>query len=135
MAANQRRDEYLEAFAPEKQEGEDVEDGEHVSQGEAAANAKADGSESNRSQDPAAADSGVNTVGRTATARRRGSTAPPVSSGEKEKEHATAAIGNAAGDGLGRQAERDLMEKQLDKELMDIYHEMTECVAFHDLIQ
>ena len=137
VATSKRRDEYLKTFEPETQEGGDVEDGEHVSQGAAAADAKAGSGESN-GEDSAAADSAVTTIGRTGSASdgRRASTAPPGeegSPGEKEKERVTAAVGNAAGDGLGRQAERDLIEEQLEKEALEIFNEMKECMIFHDL--
>eukprot|EP00752_Nemacystus_decipiens_P015157 g13502.t2 len=130
VATSKRRDEYLKTFEPENQQGEDVEDGEHISQGKATAAANA-GGESN-SQDSSAADSGVTTVGRTSTPRvgRRASTTPPgerAFSGKKEKGHDT------AGDGLGRQAERDLIEEQLEKETLQIFNEMKECMIFHDL--
>lgn len=138
VATSKRHDEYLKTFEPEKQEDEDVEDGEHVSQGEAAPDAKAGGGSESSSEESASADSGVTTVGRTETARggRRASTAPPGregSSGEKEKERVATAISNAAGDGLSRPAERDLIKEQLEKEALEIFNEMKECMIFHDL--
>lgn len=137
MATSKRRDEYLKTFEPEgEQEDDDIEAGEQIVQGRAATDAKVGSGESS-SEDSAAADSGVTTIGRTGTERdgRRASTAPPKGEGSPgdREEHVTTAVGNAAADGLARQAERDMIEKQLEKEALELFSEMKECMMFHDL--
>lgn len=141
MATSKRHDEYLKTFEPENQENFDVEDGEAVSEGEAAADARDAGGERNTG-DTAAADSGVTNEGRTGPARngRRSSTAPPGGEMspdegiEKEKEHVADAVGNRAREDVSRKAGKDLTEEQLEKEMMEMYKEMKECMIFHDLL-
>ncbi|CAN0395611.1 unnamed protein product, partial [Hapterophycus canaliculatus] len=44
-----------------------------------------------------------------------------------------AAAGNAAERSRSRQAERDLIEAQLEKEALALFFELRECTTYHDL--
>eukprot|EP00903_Cladosiphon_okamuranus_P018374 g16902.t2 len=130
IEATKRHQEYLETFKPEKQGGEDVKDGHHISEREVAAttDAKAGGGEGSNE--------GSTTVARTGATRddRSASEAAPGAEGspsEKKEEHVTAAVENAAGDGRSRQAERDLIDEQLEKESRKLFNEMKKCMEFH----
>lgn len=56
--------------------------------------------------------------------------AAEVGDGGSENNHKDAA---AAKDGLGRQAEKDPIKDQLEKEAVEIFNEMKECMIFHDI--
>lgn len=49
------------------------------------------------------------------------------------KEGNVAAVGNAAEAGRKRQADRDVIEEQLEKEALAIFQEMKACMIYHDL--
>lgn len=125
VETSKRLEEYLKTFDPEKKEDEDVEDGQHISAREAATDVEADGAESS------------NEGSTTSDSDRRTSTAPSTGEGspseKKEMERVVAAVRNAAGDGLSRQAERDLIVEQLEEEAKEAYTEMQKCAIFHDL--
>lgn len=132
VETNKRRDEYLKTFEPEEQEDGDSEDGEEVSQKKPA---------EAKGNDGEAADARVATVGRVESrdGRRAGMT-PAGAQGRGEESSPAGkdrggakAVGNAAKERLDRQAERDLIEEQLDKEATAIFNEMKECMVFHDL--
>lgn len=136
VETSKRRDEYLKTFEPEEQEEGDGEEGEEIFQKEAT-----EAKVNREGDDDKAADASVVTVGRGVETRddRRTSAAPAEGQGRGEnnspvgKGKVGAVTGNAAKDSRDRQAERDLIEEQLDKEATVIFNEMKECMIFHDL--
>jgi len=79
-------------------------------------------------------DSGRRRASATTTAAAAGEGGRVGSTAEAEKKPVPTAAGeNAAQEGRSRQAERDLIEEQLEKEALEIFNELKECMIFHDL--
>lgn len=130
VKTSKRRDEYLKTFEPEEQE--DREEGEEISQ-KKTTEAKSSSGE--------AADARVSTMGRAESRNGRHASAAPAGAQGRGEERSpdgkggagATAVGNAAKDRRRQEAERDLIEEQLDKEATAIFNEMKECMIFHDL--
>ncbi|CAM9591577.1 unnamed protein product [Ectocarpus sp. 8 AP-2014] len=131
VATSKRRDKYLKTFETE-QEADD--DGDGISEGEAGTMRETRGSTSET------ADARATSVERTSTqdGRRAGTGTAEGKARKKQnstagKEENVAAVGNAAEAGRNRQADRDLIEEQLEKETLAIFQEMKKCMIYHDL--
>lgn len=130
VATSKRRDEYLKTFETEQ---ETDEEGDEISEGEAGTMRETRGSTSET------ADARATSVERSTQEGRRAGTgtvegkARNKQSSTAGKEGEIAAGGNAAEAGRKRQADRDLIEEQLEKEALAIFQEMKECMMYHDL--
>ncbi|CAN0479074.1 unnamed protein product [Ectocarpus sp. 12 AP-2014] len=131
IATSKRRDEYLKTFETE-QEANDEGDG--ISEGEAGTMRETRGSTSET------ADARATSVERTSTQHGRRADTGTAEGKAREKQNSmagkegnVASVRNAAEAGRKRQADRDLIEEQLEKETLAIFQEMKECMMYHDL--
>lgn len=141
IEASKRRDEYLKTFEPEEEQGDDGD-----REGDEGGVSRESEATRKKIQEKTGGDSnGPDDARATPVAReekKEGSRHTGPAPAEEGREGVTpvgkedgggSAVGNAAEESRRRQAERDLIEEQLEKEALALFHELRECTTYHDL--